>query len=80
VQNTLQQSAAYRKKPSSKRYSQTNSGRSLASKFEEEIFEAQNRLRRDPESFIPILNDQIRNFNGKLLKRGPKSALHTTEG
>lgn len=53
----------------------------LASRIEKVIFAAHNQMRSDPNSFVPILNNQIGNFeNDKKLKRPGRPDLITQEG
>lgn len=44
------------------------------------VHEAQNRLRKDPQSFIPILEARLKYFEGSLYKAPGKIPLRTNEG
>ena len=52
----------------------------LADKFEQEIFNAQNRLRTNPQSFINYVQTEVGRFQGNLLGRPGRSSLMTNEG
>ncbi|CAI2376701.1 unnamed protein product [Moneuplotes crassus] len=49
-------------------------------KFVKDFIQAHNKLRTDPQSFIPILEDYISRFEGTLLKRPGRANLRTNEG
>lgn len=48
--------------------------------IDQEIFELTNRLRADPRSFIPLLQEMLSRFEGDLLKQPGKTTLRTKEG
>lgn len=50
------------------------------SKLAKEVYIAQNRLRKDPASFIPLLEEKLKYFEGKTLKIPGEIALVTNEG
>jgi len=45
-----------------------------------EIIEAHNKIRTDPQSFIPILEERLSQFDGKYIKRPGMNDLRTKEG
>ena len=48
--------------------------------LDKQIFELQNKLRADPRSFVPYLQEWLGRFEGDLLKRPGKTTLRTKEG
>ena len=50
------------------------------SKIAKQVFEAHNKVRKDPKSFIPKLEEKLKYFEGNLLKIPGKIALRTQEG
>ena len=48
--------------------------------LDSEIYELQNRLRADPRSFIPYLQEMLNRFEGDLLRQPGKTTLRTKEG
>ena len=48
--------------------------------LDKQIFELQNKLRSDPRSFIPYLQEWLGRFEGDLLKQPGKTTLRTKEG
>jgi hypothetical protein len=55
----------------------------LASRIEKVVFATHNQMRRDPKSFVPFVENAIRNFESPRsarLKRFGKADLITQEG
>jgi len=55
----------------------------LASQIEKVLFATHNQMRTDPKSFVPIMENAIRNFESPtstLLKRIGRPDLSTEEG
>ena len=48
--------------------------------LDRQVFELQNKLRADPRSFIPYLQEMLSRFDGDLLKQPGKTTLRTKEG
>ena len=51
-------------------------------KFDREVFKFHNKMRTNPQSFIPHLEEMLTRFDGNLLKKGPGQSynLRTKEG
>ena len=52
----------------------------LASETEKVLFNTQNQLRKNPRSFLPFIQNQIKMIEGKTLIRPGKKSLMTYEG
>ena len=50
------------------------------SEMDRQIFEVQNKIRTDPRSCIPHLQEMLNRFEGDLLKQPGKTTLRTKEG
>ena len=63
------------------KYDTTSTG-AIASTFDREFFIQQNKMRTNPKSFIPILEDYIKRFDstGYIVSRDGKPRLRTQEG
>ena len=48
--------------------------------FSREIFDCVNRLRENPKSFIPILEEEMKYFDGNVLEVPDKIPLELEEG
>jgi len=46
----------------------------------QEVLEAHNQLRTNPKKLIPVLEDMVKRFDGKRLKRPGLPTLVTEEG
>jgi len=45
-----------------------------------EVFEEHNNVRKNPKSYVPLLEEMLTKFEGNLLKRDAKVTLRTKEG
>jgi uncharacterized protein YkwD len=52
----------------------------VATKVDKDIFHMLNKVRADPQSFIPHLQKLLEQFEGDVLKREGKTNLRTNEG
>ena len=48
--------------------------------FDDQLFKYQNQIRTDPQSFIPVLQDRLRDFDGLMLRRDGHRPRLTKEG
>ena len=48
--------------------------------LDRQVFELANRLRADPRSFIPYLQEMLGRFEGDSLRQPGKTTLRTKEG
>ena len=48
--------------------------------LDRQVFELANRLRADPRSFIPYLQEMLGRFDGDSLRQPGKTTLRTKEG